>query len=57
MQDLIVVSRQVKDFGSVVGLVDDGRNDLVVYFRPEPPKFNLPDIDDVADQVELFGFG
>ena len=53
----VVVARQVEDPGPLFRLAQDQVDDGRVGCRPVPVALDFPEIEDVADQVEVFRFG
>ena len=53
-QGLIVIASDVSDFGSLTGLAQDFLHDIVMALWPVPAFFQLPAIDNVAHQIQVF---
>jgi len=52
-QQLVVIAGHIDDIDAVFGLAQDRSHDVVVRLRPEDPLPHFPDVDDVADQIEI----
>ncbi len=52
-QQLIMIAGYIDHVHAMLGLAQDGSYDIVVRLRPEDPLLHFPDVDDVADQVEI----
>ena len=52
-QGAIVVTRHVDDARALSSLVDDRAQHIVVRFRPIESALEAPEIEDVADEIEL----
>jgi hypothetical protein len=52
---LVVVAGDVNNVGALARLAQDLLHNIVVRLRPVPPTLQPPAVDDVADQVEIFG--
>jgi hypothetical protein len=51
---LVMVARNIDDARAVLGLAKQGAQHVVVQLRPEEIATHVPDVDNVADQEELF---
>ena len=56
-QQLVVVARYIGDPGAVLGLAEYRADHVVVQLWPVQSPFHLPDVDDVADEVEMITAG
>jgi len=53
-EDLVVIARYVNHPGAVLGLPQDGPDDVVLTVRPVQAVAHFPDVDDVADEKKTF---
>ena len=53
----VVVAGDVDDLGAFARLAEDFLHDVVMRLMPVPAAPQLPAVDDVADEVEVIGFG
>ena len=55
-QEFVVIAGNVNDAGALARLAQQLLHHVVVRLRPIPARFQRPAIDDVADQIDGFGF-
>src|SRR3974390_631178 len=54
---LVVIAREIADLRPFPGLAQNLLDNVVVALSPEPRLSQSPAVDDVAHEVEVFGFG
>jgi hypothetical protein len=55
-QEFIMISRNVEELNAAAALPQQLLHDIVMRLRPVPARFQLPAIDDVADQIDDIRF-
>jgi len=56
-RSLVVVAGNVDDLGAFARLPEYLLDDVVVRLMPVPAAFELPGVDDVADEIQVVRFG
>src|SRR6516165_5740779 len=51
-QEFVVIARDIDETRALARLAQELLHDVVVRLRPEPSRFELPAIDDVADEID-----
>ena len=55
-QEFVVIAGDVDDARALAGLPQQFLHDVVVRLRPIPGRAQRPAVDDVADEIDRFGF-
>lgn len=55
--DVVVIAREKVDLRAVFRFFEDKVDDTVVDFRPEPVLSEFPEVENIAYQIEMIGFG